>query len=142
MQHWRCVIFREEHNIAVSSNIAPSTATISVVSNKQFAWAYDGMPYFKPIEIFQQETSNAVMGALLIHDIRNKNSISNPTVKLDNPLELFRDNSFHGGVWRCGYTVGSVGEISVLIHFVKVLKLYLIIAFGVLALAILYKFFL
>lgn len=126
MQHWRCIVAKEQGCI-VSSNVAPSTATASVVHNKQFAWAYDGMPYFTPLEIFQQETSNAVMGALLIHDIRNANSVSQPSQKRDNPLELFSENSFHGGVWRCGYTVGSVGEVSVLIHFVKAFKLVLIL---------------
>jgi hypothetical protein len=39
----------------VSSNIAPSTATISVVHNRSFAWAYGGYPYFVPMEIFNQE---------------------------------------------------------------------------------------
>jgi hypothetical protein len=38
----------------VSSNIAPSTATASVVHNKTFAMAYGGMPYFTPFEIFEQ----------------------------------------------------------------------------------------
>merc|ERR1712137_327084 len=134
-QHWRCVVAREQGCI-VSSNVAPSTATASVVHNKQFAWAYDGMPYFKPLEIFQQETSNAVMGALLIHDIRNKDSISNPSRKLNNPLELFSENSFHGGIWRCGYTVGSIGEVSVLVHFAKVFLRYLLIALPLLAVCI------
>merc|ERR1712000_516291 len=126
MQHWRCIVAREQ-GCVVSTNIAPSTATASVVHNKQFAWAYDGMPYFTPLEIFQQETSNAVMGALLINDIRNANSVSHPNRKLDNPLELFSENSFHGGIWRCGYTVGSIGEVSVLVHFAKVLKLMLVL---------------
>lgn len=32
------------------------------------------MPYFKPYEIFDQDTTNAVMAALLIHDVLvNKN---------------------------------------------------------------------
>jgi hypothetical protein len=57
--------------VNVSSNIAPSTATVSVTSNKLFALAYQGFHFFKPLEVFQQETSNAVMAAMLIHDIRN-----------------------------------------------------------------------
>ena len=36
---------------------------------RSFAWAYGGMPYFKPYEIFQQDTTNAVMAALLIADV-------------------------------------------------------------------------
>lgn len=111
----------------VSSNVAPATATVSVVHNRQFAWAYDGMPYFRPMEIFQQETSNAVMCALLIYDICNPKSIANPAVTLRNPLELFSQGAFHGGLWRNGYKFNTIGEISVLIHFIKVLKPYLLV---------------
>ena len=35
----------------VSSNVAPSTATRSVVHNAQFAAAYEGMHLFKPKEV-------------------------------------------------------------------------------------------
>jgi hypothetical protein len=73
LQHWRAMIEFEAGGV-VSSNIAPSTATLSVVSNKSFGWAYGGMPYFKPFEIFQQETTNAVMAAMLIADVKNKDS--------------------------------------------------------------------
>ena len=31
---------------------------------------------------------------------------------LENPLCLFRSNSFHGGVWRTGYTLDSLGPPS------------------------------
>ena len=47
MQHWRAMIAFDA-GCTVSSNVAPSTATISVTSNKMFARAYIGMPYFKP----------------------------------------------------------------------------------------------
>jgi len=135
MQHWRAIVARAGGS-RVSTHIAPSTATASVVHNRQFAWAYDGMPYFKPIEIFQQETSNAVMSAILIHDLNNPKAVANPSVPLENPLELFREASFHGGVWRAGYKVGSLGDVSVVIHFLKLLKpllflglLFLIVVF-------------
>jgi hypothetical protein len=139
MQHWRAIVARTAGNF-VSSHIAPSTATASVVHNKQFAWAYDGMPFFVPFEIFEQDTSNAVMGSILIHDIRNAKSIAQPSVPLNNPLELFKETSFHGGVWRAGYTVGTIGEVSVLVHFAKVLKpvfLLLVVA----AVAVIYSNF-
>ena len=41
---------------------------------RTFAWAYGGMPYFKPYEIFQQETTNAVMEAMLVADVTQKDS--------------------------------------------------------------------
>jgi hypothetical protein len=42
---------------------------IIVVSNRSFGWAYGGMPYFKPYEIFQQDTTNAVMAGVSIINI-------------------------------------------------------------------------
>ena len=101
MQHWRAVIARSKGCI-VSSNIAPSTSTVSVVHNRQFAWAYEGMPYFKPFEIMAPEVSNSVMTALLFFDLNDKSSSGNPENKLNNPNQLFQFGSFHGGVWRCG----------------------------------------
>lgn len=116
MQHWRAIIARSKGCI-VSSNIAPSTSTVSVVHNRTFAWAYEGMPYFKPYEIFAPETSNAVMSALLFYDLNDPKSAGNPKNKLDNPNQLFSYGSFHGGVWRCAYEINSIGEASVFRYF-------------------------
>jgi len=129
IQHWRCILAREEIGAVVSTNVAPSTATRSVVHNAQFAAAYGGMHHFTPMEIMYQETSNAVMGALLIHDIRNEKSVSNPAkVKLKNPQELFREGSFHGGIWRMGYKINSIGEVAAVTYYLKIYKLYLFLA--------------
>ena len=119
MQHWRAIIARSK-NCIVSSNIAPSTSTLSVVQNRTFAWAYEGMPYFKPFEIFAPETSNAVMSAILFYDLNDPNSAGNPKVKLSNPNQVFSFGSFHGGLWRCAYEVDSIGEASVLLYFGRV----------------------
>merc|ERR1719240_910400 len=67
------------------------------------------MHYFRPMEIFNQETSNAVMGALLINDLRNPNSAASPDTVLANPMQLFTGTSFHGGAWRTGYKFGTIG---------------------------------
>ena len=42
----------------------------------------------QPLEVMYQETSNAVMGALLINDLRNPKSASHPSVNLDNPYQV------------------------------------------------------
>ena len=136
LQHWRAMLaFEAGHT--VSSNIAPSTATLSVVSNRTFGWAYGGMPYFKPYEIFQQETTNGVMGAMLIYDATDKTSAANPANRtkygIDNTMELFKFNSVHGGVWRAAYTVNSIGEVSVLIHFLGGPSTFLPVFFFLLA---------
>jgi len=134
MQHWRAVIARSKGCI-VSSNIAPATSTASVTQNRTFAWAYEGMPYFKPYEIFAPETSNAVMSAILLSDLNNPKSASNPQTSLNNPNQLFSFGSFHGGNWRCAYEVDSIGETSVLIYFMRIGAPYLagsaVVAIGV-----------
>ena len=132
LQHWRAMIEYENGGI-VSSNIAPSTATLSVVSNRTFGWAYGGMPYFKPFEIFQQETTNGVMAAMLIHDTTSADSAANPKNRkkfgIDNTMELFKYNSVHGGVWRAAYKTDSIGVVSVLIHFMGGPKAFLPVVF-------------
>ena len=55
----------------MASASAPATSTASVVHAKTFAMAYEGMPYFAPYEIFEPDTSKAVMLALLTFDIRD-----------------------------------------------------------------------
>lgn len=125
LQHWRCVVeFSKGHTI--SSNIAPSTATASVCSNAQFAAAYCGMHLFKPMEVMYQETSNAVMGALLVHDIRNPDAPAKGGSKaFNNPLQIFQHGGFHGGTWRCGYKMGTIGEISAVAYYCKTYGVYI-----------------
>jgi len=127
MQHWRAQLTYSEGAVA-STRIAPSTATISVLHNKTFQWAYFGMPYFEPFEIFKQETTNALMTALLIHDLVNPKASKNPNnskaSKIGNTVELFRTESVHGGLWRSAYQVDSIGETSALVHFCGGPKLF------------------
>jgi hypothetical protein len=138
MQHWRAIVARAS-GCPVSSHIAPSTSTASVVHNKKFAWAYDGMPFFQPLEIFEQETSNAVMSAILVHDLSNPQAVANPNVPLKNPLEMFKYNSFHGGIWRIAYKVGTIGEVSALIHFIKVLRPFFFLAILAIVFGLFYR---
>lgn len=92
----------------------------------------------QPYEIFQQETTNPVMTALLIADVTDSDSAANPVnrnkLNIRNPMELFKHNSVHGGVWRAGYTVDSIGEVSAMIHFLGGPKLFLFVVYGILAL--------
>eukprot|EP00927_Polykrikos_kofoidii_P072974 TRINITY_DN6905_c0_g1_i1.p1 TRINITY_DN6905_c0_g1~~TRINITY_DN6905_c0_g1_i1.p1 ORF type:complete len:787 (-),score=138.14 TRINITY_DN6905_c0_g1_i1:49-2409(-) len=113
LQHWRAMICRDA-GCLVSSNVAPSTATASVLSNVLFALGYQGMSSFKPMEITYQETSNAVMAALLIRDVRDPTSAANPKTQLRNPLCLFTEGAFHGGVWRGAWKFSGVGAPALL----------------------------
>jgi hypothetical protein len=108
LQHWRAIVSREAGS-TVSSNVAPSTATASVLSNVLFALGYKGMSSFRPMEITYQETSNSVMAALLIRDVRDPTSAANPKTPLRNPLNLFTENAFHGGCWRAAWKFSSLG---------------------------------
>jgi len=134
IQIWRAMVAREDDGCAVSANVAPATATQSVVHARSFAWVYSGLPHFEPLEIFQQETSNAVMGALLVYDVMSPESVARPSArKLSNPLELFQLNAFHGGVWRMAFSMESIGEPAALVHWARVLRpiiLLLLIAFA------------
>ena len=136
MQHWRAVLAFEQ-GIAVASNIAPSTATISVLQNKMFALAYQGMPFYKPYEIFEQDTTNAVMAAMLFHDINNTEGSAYPAnrekFKIKNALELFAHGSFHGGLWRCAYTVDSVGLPSIIVACLGGPKIFVPVAYALLS---------
>merc|ERR1712032_905843 len=115
-QAWRSIIARENGHI-VSCNVAPSTSTVSVTSNKLFAAAYEGFVLFKALEVMKPETSSSAMLALLINDIRNPKSAANPKVKLDNPLQLMAYNAFHGGTFRAPYQIGTIGVVCVLYSF-------------------------
>jgi len=67
----QAIVQRAESH-TVCTNVAPSTATISVTSNKLFEMAYGGMHNFKPMEVMWPCTSNALMGAVLLHDMNNE----------------------------------------------------------------------
>ena len=86
------------------------------------------------------ETSNALMGALLLHDIRNPEGSATADAELRNPLELFSLQGVHGGLWRVGYALNSTSIASVLafliinyIYVIVPLLAFLITAFGWLA---------
>ena len=124
LQHWRCMLARANGHV-VSTNIAPSTATASVVHNPQFAAAYVGMGYFPPMEIVYQDLSNAVMTALLLNDVCNPNSAAQPTTNIQNEIRLFSKTSMHFGIWRMAFKCGSIGEVSALIGYMKLYAQYL-----------------
>jgi len=126
LQHWRAIVARERKSCTVSSNVAPATATASVVRARMFAWAYEGMPSFRPYEIAEPDTSKAAMLALLLFDLRDGSSAASPGTELSNPNQLMMHGSFNGGSWRCAYTVDSIGEMCVLLHFSQVGGPYLV----------------
>merc|ERR1712203_504965 len=68
-----------------------------------------------------------VMAALLIHDLKNPKSAAQPSSALPHPLSLLQRTSFHGGLWRCPYTMTSITVPSAvhyyLMHYWPILLL-------------------
>ena len=106
LQRWRAVVARTQ-GVPVSLNVAPSTRTQSVVKNRLLSAAYAGAHRFG-IQVFDPATSNTLMAALLVHDLRNPNSPAKPDVKLSNPMSLFSAQANHGGLWTSAYEPRSV----------------------------------
>jgi hypothetical protein len=116
IQQWRSILAREQ-GATVSFSVAPATATASVLSNKMFAAAYGGAHFWDPVEIFYSDLSNAVMGILLVHDVRNPESSSRPHVNADmNPMLWLTSKAFHGGFMRCAYKFTSIAELAASIY--------------------------
>lgn len=105
-QRWRAVVARTEGHVT-SANVAPATRTQSVVKNKMLAAAYAGAGAFG-IEIFEPETSKALMAALLVYDLRNPSAVAQPDAAVDHPYRLFTEGAAHGGIWRLPYEPRSI----------------------------------
>lgn len=110
IQRWRALVARHD-GYAVSLNLAPATRTQSVVKNRALAAAYAGAGRFG-VEVFEPATSTALMAAMLVHDLRNPLAAANPSMPLNNPMDLFVVGANHGGLWRAAYAPRSVLGIA------------------------------
>lgn len=95
LQRWRATTARHE-GTTVSMNVAPATRTRSVVKNKALAAAYAGAHRFG-VEVFDPATSNTLMAALLVHDLR---AGADPQAE---PWQDEANNAAHGGLWTSAY---------------------------------------
>ncbi|MDQ3962707.1 MAG: hypothetical protein M3277_02165 [Actinomycetota bacterium] len=112
LQRWRAMMAREEGRLS-SANVAPATRTTSVTKNKMLAAAYRGAGAFG-VEIFEPETSSALMAALLVHDLRDESSSARPETPLDHPYRLFSEGAAHGGIWNLGHEPRTVLPLALL----------------------------
>jgi hypothetical protein len=117
MQQWRAIVARACGHVA-SMNVAPSTLTASVLSNPAVAAGLRGAKAFD-IEVFEPDTTNALMAALWVHDLRNPKSAAHPQVVLAHPLQLLVAGANHGGLWRVPYVPRSVLPFAALLGFMK-----------------------
>lgn len=95
LQRWRATTSRHE-GTTVSLNVAPATRTRSVLKNKALAAAYAGAHRFG-VEVFDPATSNTLMAALLVHDLRAGASAQ------AEPWQDEAVNAAHGGLWTSAY---------------------------------------
>ena len=108
LQRWRGYVAGSD-GLTVSLNVAPPTRTRSVVKNRALAAAYAGAKRFG-IEIFDPATSNTLMAALLVHDLRTG-------TPQGHPYAMEATQAAHGGLWRTAYEPRSVLGLAVLMGF-------------------------
>ena len=116
LQRWRAATAREQ-GVVTSINVAPPTRTRSVMKNRVLAAAYAGAGAFG-VEVFDPSTSNTLMAAMLVHDLRNSKSVAQPATTLEHPHELFWHGANHGGLWRNPYAARSVLGMAVVLGMV------------------------
>ena len=117
LQQWRAIVARAEGRVA-SIHVAPSTTTASVVSNPALAAGFRGAKAFG-IEVFEPETTNALMAAMWVHDLRCPQAAAHPAVPLAHPLQLLAEGELHGGLWRVPYLPRSVLPFAALLGLMK-----------------------
>ncbi len=82
-----------------SFNVAPPTWTTSVTKNRLLAAGYHGA-HFAGLEVFPPDTMQAVMSALLVHDLHREPDVSHPELAISA-------NGVHGGYWRVPHDIKS-----------------------------------
>ena len=107
LQRWRATAAAHD-GVTVSLNVAPPTRTRSVVKNRALASAYAGAHRFG-IEVFEPATSNTLMAALLVHDLR---SGRRPET---TPWREEAHGAVHGGLWRTAYDPRSALGLAVVL---------------------------
>lgn len=118
LQQWRAIVARDAGH-AVSIHVAPSTTTASVVSNPGLAAGFRGASAFD-VEVFEPETTNALMAAMWVHDLRRP-SPAGPAARAASahPLDLLTEGAAHGGLWRVPYLPRSVLPFAALLGLMK-----------------------
>jgi hypothetical protein len=117
LQQWRALLARDAGHRA-SINVAPSTSTASVVKNPALAAGFAGASAFG-LEVFEPATTNALMSALWVHDLRSDESSANPARRLEHPFELFMDNACHGGLWTAAYRARSALPLAAVLGWIR-----------------------
>lgn len=118
VHRWRATVARAEGAV-VSMNVAPPTRTRSVTKNRALAAAYAGAHRFG-IEVFDPSTSNTLMAALLVHDLRTGGAVAGAPGPAGGAgvagtapgWRAEAGQACHGGLWRTGYDPRSALGIA------------------------------
>jgi hypothetical protein len=115
LQQWRAWVARAAGH-RVSLRVAPSTSTTSVTHNQLLAAGFRGAKAFD-VEVFEPATTNALMAALWVHDLRYPapGAKSAPA----HPLAALALGANHGGLWRVPYLPRSVLPLAALLGMVR-----------------------
>ena len=105
LQRWQMMATRAD-GILTSVHVAPPTRTRSVHTNPIMA-ERQRLTAIVGIETFDAPTTEALAGAILVHDLNNPASPANPANPLGHPHEAFMFAANPGGRWRVPFDVGS-----------------------------------
>lgn len=105
LQRWRMEVARAE-GLLSSVHVAPPTRTESVHHNAAMAHR-QAVTAPLGIETFDAEATEALAGAILVHDLNNPASPANPVNPLANPLDAFHFAANPGGRWRIPLDIES-----------------------------------
>ncbi len=109
IQRWRASAARQD-GATVALTVAPPTRTRSVLKNRALAAAYAGGHRFG-VEVFEPATSNTLMAALLVHQLRRPRPAA-PAVWQDEAWA-----AAHGGLWRIGYRPRTALGLAAVLGF-------------------------
>jgi len=110
LQRWRAVVARDA-GTTVSMNVAPPTRTRSVVKNRALAAAYAGAHRFG-VEVFEPETANVLMAALLVHDLH-----ADGGPRHEHPWQDEAYAAVPGGLWRSPYAPRSALGLAAVLGY-------------------------
>ena len=109
IQRWRAATARRDGRL-VAFHVAPSTRTTSVVKNRALAAAYAGARRFG-VEIFEPDTANTLMAALLVRDLAGGVSAH------AHPWQDEAHAAVHGGLWRSAYEPRSMLGLAAVLGY-------------------------
>jgi hypothetical protein len=110
IQRWRATVARDAGTV-VSMHVAPPTRTRSVLKNRALAAAYEGAHRFG-VEVFEPETANTLMAALLVADLHTGGG-----PRHDAPWQDEAYSAVHGGLWRGPYEPRSVLGLAAVLGY-------------------------